>query len=81
MFAVRRHNGGRDSWECEMPSILVTSGPHVGLQAEFDGEAVIGRGTGCQLDLENDQGVSRAHARIRRADDRLVLANQWLPLR
>ncbi len=75
MFAVRRHNGGRDRWECEMPSILVTSGPHAGLQAEFAGEAVIGRGADCQLDLENDQGVSRAHARIRRADDCWVLVD------
>jgi len=58
-----------------MPSITVTSGPHAGRTADFDGELVIGRESSHGLNLADDDRVSRTHARIAREGGSWVLTD------
>ncbi|GIK40857.1 MAG: hypothetical protein BroJett011_46900 [Chloroflexota bacterium] len=59
-------DGASDQAAEELPYLLVVAaGPHAGEKFILDNlPATIGRGSGCAIRLDNDQGVSRRHAEL-----------------
>ena len=58
-----------------MPVLSIISGPRLGSTLRFETTAVLGRGAGADLDL-NDRAASRHHARIERDGRRFFLSDE-----